>query len=84
MDVTYHELMRLAEECLGIVHGWSPDDEDDSRTCIDVGEPDIAISIALDIAYGHPDPLKRFPESVKELTKNPDYPAINCYANSFR
>lgn len=83
MDDTYEALLRLAEQCLEVVQGQSPDDEDDIRTCIDVGEPDIAISIALDIAYGNPDLLKRFPKDVIRLTRKADYPAIQVFADCF-
>lgn len=81
MDGMYSQLFKIAKQCIDIIKPAYPDE--DLETFIDVGEPDLAVARALDLAHDNPDLLKRFPESVKQLTKNNDYPEIQLFANLF-
>ncbi|RYQ09088.1 hypothetical protein PG2093B_1372 [Bifidobacterium pseudolongum subsp. globosum] len=85
MSSEYERLHQLAVQCMNIVSGRSDLDDDDMRTCLDVGEPDLVIATALDVAgrKENRELLPQFPEQVKELANNPRYPEIGVYADLF-
>ncbi|KAB5606679.1 hypothetical protein [Bifidobacterium jacchi] len=77
--MTIETLTELAEKCLLLIKGLDLDAEEDARDMIHVGEPDLAIAAALDVAYSHPELYARFPDEVYELAEDPDYTAIHRY-----
>ena len=79
----YVKMLEIARKCIGIIKSVSPDEADYLESFLDVGEPDLAVAKALDITHDKPELLKLFPESVRQLTKNSDYPAIQIYAGLF-
>ncbi len=83
MTDMYRQLFGIARQCADIVKQYAPAYEDGMLTCIEVGEPDLAVVMALDAACVNHEILEHIPESVKELTKNPDYPEIQRFADLF-
>ncbi|MUH60601.1 hypothetical protein GSD1FS_1983 [Bifidobacterium sp. GSD1FS] len=79
MDDMYTQLFEIAKQCIDIIKPVYPNE--DLETFIDVGEPDLAVVRALDLAHDNPDLLRKFPDSVRQLTKNKDYPEIQIFAN---
>ena len=84
MTDMYRKLFDIARQCIDIVKKYLPDYEDGMLTSIEVGEPDLAVVMALDAACVNHEILRQIPESVKELTKNPDYPEIQRFADLFK
>lgn len=86
MSSEYESLHQLAVQCMNVVSGRSELDDDDMRTCLDVGEPDLVIATALDVAgrKENRELFSQFPEQVKELTRNSHYPEIGVYADLFK
>ncbi len=83
MDDMNRQMVEIAKQCINVIKHVSPDEADYMESFLDVGEPDLAIVRALDTACTNPGILKKIPESVKELTKNPDYPEIQRFADIF-
>lgn len=81
MNITFDDLIHLAEQSLDIVKGLAPDDEDIAKDAIYAGEPDLAIAAALDIAYDYPELYSKFPQGVKDLVRDPQYEVIQPYAD---
>lgn len=81
MNITFDDLVHLAEQSLDIVKGLAPDDEDIAKDAIYAGEPDLAIAAALDIAYDYPELYSKFPQGVKDLARDPQYEVIQPYAD---
>lgn len=83
MDDMNRQMVEIAKQCINIIKHVSSDEADYMESFLDVGEPDLAIVRALDTASANPEILRQIPESVKELTKNPDYPEIQRFADLF-
>lgn len=83
MDDMNRQMVEIAKQCINVIKHVSPDEADYMESFLDVGEPDLAVVRALDIACTNPGILKQIPESVKELTKNPDYPEIQRFVDIF-
>lgn len=83
MDDMNRKMVEIAKQCINMFKYVSPDEADYMESFLDVGEPDLAIVRTLDIACDNSEILKKIPNSVKELTKNPDYPEIQQFADLF-
>lgn len=80
----YMRMFEIARQCIDIIKKHvSPDEADYLETYLDVGEPDLAVEGALDLVYDKRELLQYFPDSVKQLTQNADYPEIQVFADYF-
>ena len=77
MSAASERMTRLSLESLKVVEGLNPDIEEDAMEEIDCGEWDGAIMDALDLAHDRKDLWPKFPEEVKAMTRDPEWPDLH-------
>ena len=83
MSAASERMTRLSLESLKVVEGLNPDIEEDAMEEIDCGEWDGAIMDALDLAHDRKDLWPKFPEEVKAMTRDPEWPDLHRFAYMF-
>lgn len=83
MSAASERMTRLSLESLRVVEGLNPDIEEDAMEEIDCGEWDGAIMDALDLAHDRKDLWPKFPEEVKAMTRDPEWPDLHRFAYMF-
>lgn len=83
MSAASERMTRLSLESLKVVEGLNPDIEEDAMEEIDCGEWDGAIMDALDLAHDRKDLWSKFPEEVKAMTRDPEWPDFHRFAYMF-